>query len=65
MGECWSRGTAAFMIAGDICTRALSFLRTNTGKPLPLNPHEPQKPVANSVRLMKLHDNTQLPVWTS
>ncbi len=53
MGECWSRGTATFMIAGDICTRACRFCNTNTGKPLPLNPAEPQS-VANSVRLMKL-----------
>lgn len=47
-GECWSRGTATFMIGGDICTRSCKFCNTNTGKPLPLNPQEPQL-VASSV----------------
>ena len=41
MGECWSRGTATFMIAGDICTRSCRFCNTLTGKPLPLDPKEP------------------------
>ncbi|WP_052115824.1 lipoyl synthase [Porphyromonas crevioricanis] len=53
MGECWSRGTATFMIAGDICTRACRFCNTNTGKPLPLDPNEPTN-VARSIELMKL-----------
>ena len=38
MGECWSRGTATFMIAGDICTRSCRFCNTLTGKPLPFGP---------------------------
>lgn len=53
MGECWSRGTATFMIAGDICTRSCRFCNTKTGKPLPLDPAEPQH-VAESIRLMQL-----------
>ncbi|MDR3058242.1 MAG: lipoyl synthase [Prevotella sp.] len=53
MGECWGRGTATFMIGGDICTRSCKFCNTKTGKPLPLNPKEPAN-VAESIRLMKL-----------
>lgn len=53
MGECWSRGTATFMIGGEICTRSCRFCNTLTGKPLPLNPQEPAN-VAESIRLMKL-----------
>lgn len=53
MGECWSRGTATFMIGGDICTRSCRFCNTKTGRPLPLNPEEPQN-VAESIRLMQL-----------
>lgn len=52
-GECWSRGTATFMIGGDICTRSCRFCNTLTGKPRPLNPDEPAQ-VAESIRLMKL-----------
>lgn len=53
MGECWSRGTATFMIAGEICTRSCRFCNTLTGKPLSLDPREPGR-VAESVRLMQL-----------
>ncbi len=53
MGECWSRGTATFMIGGDICTRCCKFCNTQSGKPLPLDPEEPLH-VAQSVALMKL-----------
>lgn len=53
MGECWSRGTATFMIAGEICTRSCRFCNTLTGKPLPLDHREPGR-VAESVRLMQL-----------
>ena len=41
MGECWGRGTATFMIGGDICTRCCKFCNTQTGKPMPLDPKEP------------------------
>lgn len=53
MGECWERGTATFMIGGDICTRSCKFCNTNTGKPLSLDPNEPAN-VANSIKLMGL-----------
>ena len=53
MGECWSRGTATFMISGDICTRSCKFCATKTGKPLPLEINEPLK-IAQSIQLMEL-----------
>lgn len=53
MGECWGRGTATFMIGGNICTRSCKFCNTQTGRPLPLDPQEPTH-VAESVLLMKL-----------
>lgn len=52
-GECWGRGTATFMIGGDICTRSCKFCNTRSGKPLPLDENEPQH-VAESIALMKL-----------
>jgi len=54
MGECWDRGTATFMIGGDICTRSCRFCNTKTGKPLPLDRNEPEN-VAKSINLMKLN----------
>ncbi|MEY8723450.1 lipoyl synthase [Bacteroides stercorirosoris] len=53
MGECWGKGTATFMIGGDICTRCCKFCNTQTGRPLPLDPEEPTH-VAESISLMKL-----------
>lgn len=53
IGECWSKGTATFMIAGEICTRSCKFCATQTGKPLPLDKEEPKK-IASSVKLMQL-----------
>ena len=41
------------MIGGEICTRSCRFCNTLTGKPLPLDPDEPEK-VAESIRLMQL-----------
>ena len=49
--ECWSKGTATLMIAGDICTRSCKFCNTITGKPLPLDKNEPAN-VAESIHLM-------------
>ena len=51
--ECWSRGTATFMIAGDRCTRACGFCAVTTAKPRPLDPEEPAR-VAEAVRRMRL-----------
>lgn len=51
--ECWSRGTATFMIAGDRCTRACGFCAVDTAKPLPLEVDEPGR-VAEATRRMAL-----------
>lgn len=51
--ECWSQGTATFMIAGDRCTRACGFCAVTTAKPFPLEADEPDR-VAEAVRRMKL-----------
>lgn len=53
MGECWGKGTATFMIGGDICTRSCKFCNTKSGRPLSLDGNEPES-VARSVQLMKL-----------
>src|SRR3984885_6742465 len=51
--ECWSKGTATFMIAGDHCTRACGFCAVKTAKPLALEIDEPAR-VAEATRRMKL-----------
>jgi lipoyl synthase len=51
--ECWSQGTATFMIAGDRCTRACGFCAVTTAKPFALEDDEPQR-VAEAVTRMKL-----------
>jgi lipoic acid synthetase len=51
--ECWSQGTATFMIAGDRCTRACGFCAVTTAKPFPLEEDEPQR-VAEAVKRMRL-----------
>ena len=51
--ECWSRGTATFMLLGDICTRNCKFCATITGRPLPPDSEEPEK-LAFSVKAMRL-----------
>lgn len=51
--ECWSHGTATFMIGGDRCTRACGFCAVKTAKPFPLDEGEPMR-VAEAVAHMKL-----------
>ena len=51
--ECWSKGTATFMIAGDRCTRACGFCAVATARPLPLEADEPLR-VAEATRRMQL-----------
>jgi len=51
--ECWSKGTATFMIAGDRCTRACGFCAVSTAKPLALEADEPQR-VAEATKRMGL-----------
>ena len=41
IGECWERGTATFMILGDICTRACRYCAVTTGKPIQVDQLEP------------------------
>lgn len=53
IGECWNRGTATFMILGDICTRACKFCATKTGRPLPPDLTEPDR-LAESIKAMNL-----------
>jgi len=51
--ECWSGGTATFMIAGERCTRACGFCAVSTAKPLPLEEDEPAR-VAEAVQRLSL-----------
>jgi lipoic acid synthetase len=51
--ECWSHGTATFMIAGDKCTRACGFCAVKTARPDPLDPTEPRR-VAEATQRLKL-----------
>ncbi len=51
MGECWSAGTATFMILGNICTRSCAFCNVQTGKPTEYDIDEPRR-VAEAIKLM-------------
>ena len=53
VGECWERGTATFMILGDVCTRRCGFCNVKTGVPTWNDPLEPLR-VANQVKKMGL-----------
>jgi lipoyl synthase len=53
--ECWSQGTATFMIAGERCTRACGFCAVSTAKPFALEPDEPQRVVEAVLRLKLRH----------
>ena len=53
MGECWSEGTATFMILGNICTRSCGFCGVKTGRPETVDWEEPEK-VARSIKLMAI-----------
>jgi len=53
IGECWNRGTATFMVLGEICTRNCKFCGVTTGKPLPPDPEEPHR-IAESISIMQL-----------
>jgi lipoic acid synthetase len=53
IGECFSKGTATFMILGDLCTRRCPFCDVGHGKPLPPDPNEPAQ-LAKSISLLKL-----------
>jgi lipoic acid synthetase len=53
IGECWNRGTATFLLMGDICTRSCGFCHIKTGRPQRLDEDEPRR-VAESVLAMNL-----------
>ena len=53
LGECFSHGTATFMIMGDLCTRRCPFCDVAHGRPRPLDVDEPAN-LANAVKLMGL-----------
>ncbi len=53
IGECWNRGTATFMILGDVCTRRCKFCAVKSGRPLAPDLKEPEK-LAESVRIMEV-----------
>lgn len=53
MGECWGRGTATFMILGNVCTRSCSFCAVPTGRPQEIDEDEPRR-VGEAVSLMGL-----------
>lgn len=42
IGQCWSKGHATVMILGDTCTRACAFCNVKTGRPMAVDPHEPE-----------------------
>ena len=53
IGECWSHGTATFMLMGDVCTRHCNFCSVNHGQPGRLDPNEPAS-VAEVIAAMQL-----------
>lgn len=53
MGECWGRGTATFMILGNVCTRSCSFCAVATGRPPEYDTDEPRR-VAEAIQLMQV-----------
>jgi lipoic acid synthetase len=54
IAECWGRGTATFMILGDICTRSCGFCAVKTGRPGILDWDEPRR-VVEAIKKMKIH----------
>jgi len=53
LGHCWERGTATFLLLGDICTRSCGFCHIKTGRPTWLDELEPER-VADAVARMNL-----------
>jgi len=53
LGECWSRGTATFMLLGNVCTRSCTFCNIKVGKPDYDDPGEPKR-IADAVHKMDL-----------
>jgi lipoyl synthase len=55
LGECFSRGTATFMLSGDRCTRRCGYCSIDTAKPLPLDALEPERVAEAAARLRLRH----------
>jgi lipoic acid synthetase len=56
IGDCWNRGTATFMILGDVCTRACGFCAVKTGLPrLPPDPREAARVAEAAARMGLRH----------
>lgn len=53
ISDCWGHGTATFLMMGDVCTRSCRFCDVTTGRPAPLDWHEPER-VAQAVKAMNL-----------
>ncbi len=53
--ECWTRGTATFMILGDLCTRRCHFCAVTTKRPLPPEPDEPERLASAAARMNLRH----------
>ena len=54
ISECWSNGTATFMLMGSVCTRACKFCSVDTGNPNGWLDHEEPKNTARAVSVMGL-----------
>ncbi|MGE5619161.1 MAG: lipoyl synthase [Sphingomonadaceae bacterium] len=55
LGECWSRGTATFLVLGDVCTRHCRFCNVRAGWPGPPDPEEPSRVAEAAARLGLRH----------
>lgn len=55
IGECWSHKTATFMLLGDVCTRNCSFCAVSHGRPVTVDPHEPERVADGVARLGLRH----------
>ncbi len=55
LGECWGHKTATFMLLGDTCTRACRFCAVSHGRPLTVDPHEPERVAVAVERLGLRH----------
>ncbi|GAB4435136.1 MAG: hypothetical protein Kow0031_16900 [Anaerolineae bacterium] len=55
LGECWARGTATFMILGDICTRHCRFCAVTVGRPRAVDPGEPARLAETAARMGLRH----------
>ena len=53
IGDCWGRGTATFLMLGDVCTRSCGFCDIKTGRPAPMDWDEPMR-VAQAIKAMNL-----------